>query len=370
MQKNGILLKEDRRKRDFYKIKKFFFRMTAAVNVYGYTIRKRSFTERARIRDMETGKAERMLTLYRLLSRGEVVSKSELADQMGVDGRTIQRDIDDLRAYLANISASSDLCPSIVYDRKRKGFLFDDSGEKMKGSQLLTVCKILLESRALVKEELEPILYKLIANCAPQTAQKQVLELIANERFHYLEPNHQMCLTGRLWEMGEAVKSQRYVRMEYRKLGGRGTVNRMVKPVGVMFSEFYFYLIAFIVREDECGGEKEPEYLSPAIYRLDRIVSYQVLDRHFSIPYRERFEEGEFRKRVQFMYGGELKRIVFEYSGPSLEAVLDRLPTAKVLEHTGDSCKIQAEVFGDGIDMWLRSQGDYVKVISKSVLKE
>ena len=95
--------------------------MTAAVNVYGYTIRKRSFTERARIRDMETGKAERMLTLYRLLSRGEVVSKSELADQMGVDGRTIQRDIDDLRAYLANISASSDLCPSIVYDRKQIG---------------------------------------------------------------------------------------------------------------------------------------------------------------------------------------------------------------------------------------------------------
>lgn len=176
--------------------------------------------------------------------------------------------------------------------------------------------------------------------------------------------------TIRKKEFYRKSKNQRYVRMEYRKLGGGGTVNRMVKPVGVMFSEFYFYLIAFIVREDEYGREKEPEYLSPAIYRLDRIASCQVLDRHFSIPYRERFEEGEFRKRVQFMYGGELKRIVFEYSGPSLEAVLDQLPTAKVLEHTGDSCKIQAEVFGDGIDMWLRSQGDYVKVISKSVLKE
>ena len=40
------------------------------------------------------------------------------------------------------------------------------------------------------------------------------------------------------------------------------------------------------------------------------------------------------RKRIQFMYGGELQTIRFEYTGPSLESVLDRLPTAKVLQVT------------------------------------
>ena len=34
-----------------------------------------------------------------------------------------------------------------------------------------------------------------------------------------------------------------------------------------------------------------------------------MLDEHFRVPYRDRFEEGEFRKRVQFMYGGKLERI-------------------------------------------------------------
>ena len=46
-----------------------------------------------------------------------------------------------------------------------------------------------------------------------------------------------------------------------------------------------------------------------------------------------------------------------------MEAVLDRLPTAKILEEKDGIYTISAEVFGKGIDMWLRSQGDMVEVI-------
>lgn len=98
----------------------------------------------------------------------------------------------------------------------------------------------------------------------------------------------------------------------------------------------------------------------PTIYRIDRIKSFKVLDEHFQVPYKDRFQEGEFRKRVQFMYGGKLERIKFKYTGPSIEAVLDRLPTAEIVGQDAGGWVIQAEVFGKGIEMWLRSQGDYV----------
>ena len=49
------------------------------------------------------------------------------------------------------------------------------------------------------------------------------------------------------------------------------------------------------------------------------------------------------------------------YKGTSVEAVLDRLPTAKILDEKDGIYTISAEVFGKGIDMWLRSQGDYIK---------
>lgn len=60
------------------------------------------------------------------------------------------------------------------------------------------------------------------------------------------------------------------------------------------------------------------------------------------------------------MYGGKLNRIRFRYTGPSLEAVLDRLPTAEIVNQDSEGWTICAEVFGKGIDMWLKSQGDYI----------
>ncbi len=89
------------------------------------------------------------------------------------------------------------------------------------------------------------------------------------------------------------------------------------------------------------------------------------MNEHFRVPYRNRFEEGEFRKRVQFMYGGKLERIRFQYVGPSVEAVLDRLPTARIITENASCWDIEAEVFGSGIDIWLRSQGNMIQNIEK-----
>ena len=64
---------------------------------------------------------------------------------------------------------------------------------------------------------------------------------------------------------------------------------------------------------------------------------------------KDRFKEGEFRKRVQFMFTGALKKITFKFWGDSLEAVLDQLPTAKVVSQLGKESIIEAEVYGDGV---------------------
>jgi hypothetical protein len=130
-----------------------------------------------------------------------------------------------------------------------------------------------------------------------------------------------------------------------------------------MFSEYYFYLTAFIEDEKTKQDFEVMDDAFPTIYRIDRIQSYQVLDEHYHIPYNERFEEGEFRKRVQFMYGGKLQKVKFKYKGESIEAVLDRLPTARILDEADGVYTVSAEVFGKGIDMWLRSQGENVTLL-------
>ena len=60
---------------------------------------------------------------------------------------------------------------------------------------------------------------------------------------------------------------------------------------------------------------------------------------------------------------GELRTIKFLYKGLSIEAVLDRFPTAEVLQHDDKGWLVKAEVYGDGVDIWLRGQGDLIEVV-------
>ena len=302
-------------------------------------------------------KSARLLEMYADLSQGDVLSKAELSTRYHVSERSIQRDMESLRSFIVN----HNLGQEVVYDYNQKGYRLIQSNPKgLTNDEILAVCKILLESRSLRRDEMLPILDKLVECAVPAQNQKLIDDLILNEAFHYIPPHHDKRILHNLWALGEAVRHQQVLEIEYERMKDHELVKRRVHPVGIMFSEYYFYLTAFL--EDKSHFEN-PGDLFPTIYRIDRIASFQVLDEHFRVPYRDRFEEGEFRKRVQFMYGGRLQHIKFRYTGPSIEAVLDRLPTARIVEEDKDGWTVEAEVFGKGIEMWVRSQGEYVQVI-------
>lgn len=68
-------------------------------------------------------KNSRILDMYERLCAGKTLNKSEEALRFGIDERSVQRDIDDIRAYLAERSISSGDDRQVVYDRQKKGFL-------------------------------------------------------------------------------------------------------------------------------------------------------------------------------------------------------------------------------------------------------
>ena len=209
------------------------------------------------------------------------------------------------------------------------------------------------------------MLEKLISCCVPKVNQKRVKELIQNEEFHYVEPRHGNEFVDLMWDLGQAINESRYIEIDYFRTKDKSVVHRKLQPVAIMFSEYYFYLTAFI---DDENVRKDFDVLNdsfPTIYRIDRIKNMVVLDERFHIPYSSRFEEGEFRKRIQFMYGGKIQKVRFRYKGPDIDSILDRLPTAQVLDEKDGEYIVGAEVFGTGINMWIRSQGDYIELIEK-----
>ena len=309
--------------------------------------------------ESRNNKIQRVLGIYAKLARGQLINKSQEAALYGVNDRSIQRDLDDIREF-TEINDNV----TVVYDYSKKGYRLEQlPRDHLSKGEILAICKILLDSKAFTKKKMTHAIDRLVECCAEVDDREQIKELIQNEAYHYVEPRHKTEFIDTMWEIGQAIRECRYIEVNYLRTKDKLIVTRKLKPLAIMFSEYYFYLTAFIDDREVRENFDVINDSFPTIYRIDRIKKLTVLNEHFYTPYRDRFEEGEFRKRVQFMYGGKLQKIRFQYSGPDVDAVLDRLPTAVILDEQDGVYTLRAEVFGKGIDMWIRSQRDYVKVV-------
>lgn len=313
----------------------------------------------------DNGKVSRILDLYDKFQNGSIVQTSCEAAWYSVNERSIRRDIDDIRNYYdrKNVDGSG-ISNRIVFDKTKQGYRLEKTdSKKLTNAETLAICKILLNGRAFTKKQMDGILNKLIDCCRPVCSQKLIREMISNEQYHYIEPRHKKEFLGTLWMLAQAIHRQQYIEIRFQQTEDKKAVKRKLKPTAIMFFEFYFYLIAFT---DEDSAEKDMGANGdtyPTIYRIDQMDDIALLGETFHVPYHNRFEEGEFRKKGLFIFGGELRHIRFRYSGPSVEAVLDRLPTAKILSEKDGVYTISAEVFGKGIDMWIKSQGEMIDLL-------
>ena len=100
-------------------------------------------------------KNQRILDIYLRLLNNREVNRKKLAQEYGVSERSIYRDISDLRNFLLSTNNLSE----IIYDDKTNGYiLYNEDNQKLTNSEILAVCKILLDSRAFLKSEMTSII--------------------------------------------------------------------------------------------------------------------------------------------------------------------------------------------------------------------
>ncbi len=306
------------------------------------------------------GKHDRILSIYNNLLEGGGLNVKAAAEHYGVSTKTIKRDIDDIRSFLAEKNTADGTFKEVIYNRATDNY-YITGYSKLTSKELFAVSKVLLDSRAFCKSEFMSVMDKIIDRCSFDKDIAHIRDMVANEKYHYKEPQHKKKLIDTLWEISNAIKNQKRIKIVYERLTEPKHKERIVEPVGIMFSDFYFYLAAFI---------PEKSTTNPTIYRIDRISDYKITDEKFQIPYANRFEEGEFRKRVQFMYGGDLLHLEFKYYGESPEAIIDRLPTAKIISQDSAGFTFRAEVFGRGIKPWILGQADKLEIIKPAELRQ
>ncbi len=301
--------------------------------------------------------SDRTLEIFYSLIRGEALSNRKIADQYGVSSRTVSRDISRIQNFFyehRDIMNNAE----IVYSHKDKTYILK-SDEFLKNAELFALVEVILGARCFNKEETLALIRKMKQFTTPND--RTLLErIIKKEVYHYKEVRSDCdSVIAHLWKIVQCIEQKRCISIRYIKMDKTEVVRKLL-PAAVMFSEYYFYLIAY---------EPEEAPTKAKYFRIDRIRSIVEHRERFTLNPSMDFDEGELRERNQFMFPGDPVRITFEFSGLSLQAVLDRLPTARVIEKNGDKSLVTAEVnYGRGLMMYLLSQGSWIKVLSPQPL--
>ena len=297
-------------------------------------------------------KQDRVLELFFRGLCGEDISVKNMAAEYGVSTKSISRDINDLKAFLADhreLVGNTEL----HYSHNEKCYrLYMD--EFLTNKELFSLIEVLIGARAFSKMELLTLVEKMKRFTTPDDRPK-LNELIRKELYHYPEVKHDCeSVQAILWQLINCITDKRDISIEYYRMDRKWVTHRL-RPASVMFNDFYFYLIAFSAEDD---------FDKPLYFRVDRIKYITEHRKKFTDLDAPDFDEGLLRQRSLFMWPGKLRVIRFEFTGPSVQAVLDKLPTAKIIERIDGKYIVEAEVYGDGIKMWLLSQSSWVKVIS------
>lgn len=108
-------------------------------------------------------KIGRVLQIYTKLMNGKLVRKEEEATIYGVNERSIQRDIEDIREFVEKTSAYSEMRNSVLYDRHRKGYYMEKRYlSKFSYSEVWSICQMLLDEEVLTKEEIKERLQRIL----------------------------------------------------------------------------------------------------------------------------------------------------------------------------------------------------------------
>lgn len=297
-------------------------------------------------------KVDRLLEIFYRAMKGEAISAQKLAKEYGVSSRSISRDLTDLKMFLSDhrdvvgnaelIYSSADHCYRLDIDNF------------ISNKELLLITKVLIGAKVLNDSDLLKLIGKLKAHTSVGD-RKSLEAMMHKELYHYTSIKFDcQSLLDNLWTISQCIGVKQPISITYYRMD-RKQVKYKVKPVSIMFTEYYFYLIAF--KNDENDGV-------PYYFRIDRITNITKHREKFTLAKNEEFDEGLLRQRSQFMWPGKLRHIRFEFTGPSVQAILDRLPTAKIVDSFDGKYVLEAEVYGDGIKMYLLSQGSWVKVIA------
>ncbi len=210
-------------------------------------------------------KVTRMLMLFSKLTKGESVSKISYCLETGVNARSFDRDIEDMRLYLSETFSLDEL----YYDRQNNSYyLTGVSKQPIEMAEYRFLARLLIESELLRKDELAGMLSMLASNAVKP---KECTDLLKSSIEKYTD-----LITVPLLKMHEDISSvigtETVIRIRYTEKKHQKEAD--IVPYNISFSKGKMILWAL-----ELIGEN---YIIKS-YSLNKINSFMKVKK-LSIP--------------------------------------------------------------------------------------
>lgn len=286
---------------------------------------------------------------YRLITEGKISNdeiKKIIEDDHTNYNKYVKRYMNTISEFLTAFHHDM----RVEYDGNN--YLLAHIEGRLAAAEVLTIIKIIYASRVLNKEELT-LLIEHLSKLLSNEERRLVSKSIQTELVHYNGTMMGVPIIDSIYKLNQHIVNKHVLEVTYVNTFSERK-QHIIRPLYLTFNEHYFYVI----------GIHEREF--PMILRLDRIEYMHEVDKKVNIEKFQQISFAELKDRLLYMYNGEKNKVIFELNGPFMEYVYDKFPHAKLLkaDYVKHQYLVEVEAVGDGIMMWMLSQGSRVKVIS------
>lgn len=190
-------------------------------------------------RNYRTGKATRILMLYQRLLKGELVDKITYSLEHGVDERTFDRDIEEVRVFLSETYSGNEL----LFDRKTNTYYL--SGRRPRyidRMEATVISKILLESKAFCIDEMKGLIDTILSTVTPYDAQIIEKKYLIRDCQSYI-PKTEKAILKYVEDLYSILRSGQDISVTVKKRDDEEEIWD-ISPLKIAIKDSTFYLIA------------------------------------------------------------------------------------------------------------------------------
>lgn len=210
---------------------------------------------------MKTDKITRILIMYSMLIKGNKVNKALFSMEHGINERSFDRDIEDIRLFLSEIYSTDEL----LFDKADNAYYITGQVKsEIESGEAYALAKVLLGSKALRKDETEGILGSLMSNVNKKDSRVLESKLI-NDVKSYEGVKHDKAILKFIRDLSDCIFESKHIRMRYH------TSKTKMQNVDIYPKDIQCENSQFVLYAADTRNSKTSKYL------IDKIEEFEII---------------------------------------------------------------------------------------------